>query len=396
VRQRVRGAGWGLIAAGVVAVTVLVSVGGFRADTVDAFNRWVGWATIAAVPLAALGVLLVLWDRLSGGEHASKADRRGADDGVAASRAALGQLGNAPGRQAGKTRSRISSIAVSQERSLGRTNPGIIDVTMLGGQGVGKTTLLASMYEQLESVAGTTDLDVVPRDFATSARMHEYLMFLRSLPRGSWSAGGGLPGTSEIREYKFDVGMRGQRPSFVLRFTDYPGGSLLRPGDHVEHERLQRALERADVILVGIDTPALVEMSGRYHQQINAPLVVRDVLVKMLQEDTPRLIILAPLKCETYVSSPQDSEALAHVISEAYRPLLAYMGSDAVHSRVACVLTPVQTIGSVVLTGVEMHAEGQPVFHFRIHASLRGAAVGTKTGSLPPLAWRGPEVAGVF
>ncbi len=27
---------------------------------------------------------------------------------------------------------------------------------------------------------------------------------------------------------------------------------------------------------------------------------------------------------------------------------------------------------------------------------LRGAAVGTKTGSLPPLAWRGPEVAGVF
>ena len=67
MQRRFRAAGWGLLALAVVVVAVVVTVGALRAHGVDAFNRWVGWATVAAVPVAAIGVVLVLWEKIAPG-----------------------------------------------------------------------------------------------------------------------------------------------------------------------------------------------------------------------------------------------------------------------------------------------------------------------------------------
>ncbi len=175
---------------------------------------------------------------------------------------------------------------------------------------------------------------------------------------------GGTPGTGEFREYRFGVGHRGGKPLFTLRFTDYPGKYLISPGTPDE-EKLQRALIRADVVLLAIDVPALVEQRGRYHDLVNQPLTVTAEVKRMLDEDTSRLVILAPLKCERYVDTAAGAQRVADRISEEYAPLLNYIGAGAVRSRVGCVLTPVQTIGSVVFSEVEEKTPGQPVFHFR-------------------------------
>ncbi len=67
MRRRVRAAGWGLLILAVVVVTVVVTAGAFRAHGDAAFNRWVGWATVVAVPLAAIGVMLALWEKVASG-----------------------------------------------------------------------------------------------------------------------------------------------------------------------------------------------------------------------------------------------------------------------------------------------------------------------------------------
>jgi NACHT domain len=67
MRRRVRAAGWGLLALAIVAVAAVVTAGALRAHGDAAFNRWVGWATIAAVPLAAVGVVLVVWEKIARG-----------------------------------------------------------------------------------------------------------------------------------------------------------------------------------------------------------------------------------------------------------------------------------------------------------------------------------------
>ena len=53
VRRGVRVAAWMLLALAVLAVAVIVPVGALRAHDTEEFNRWVGLATVAAVPLAA-------------------------------------------------------------------------------------------------------------------------------------------------------------------------------------------------------------------------------------------------------------------------------------------------------------------------------------------------------
>ncbi len=64
VGRIVRVAGWGLIILGMIAVSVIVMRGAFRAHSDAQFNRWTGWATISALSVAAVGVALVAWERI--------------------------------------------------------------------------------------------------------------------------------------------------------------------------------------------------------------------------------------------------------------------------------------------------------------------------------------------
>lgn len=63
MRRRLRAAGWVLLGLAVLSVSVIVPVGALRANTDAQFGRWVGWATVAALPIAAVGVVLLLWDK---------------------------------------------------------------------------------------------------------------------------------------------------------------------------------------------------------------------------------------------------------------------------------------------------------------------------------------------
>ncbi|SDL94153.1 TRAFAC clade GTPase domain-containing protein [Nonomuraea jiangxiensis] len=241
----------------------------------------------------------------------------------------------------------------------------VIDVTMLGSVGVGKTTLLASMYEQFGQVIGTTDLQVTPVDHPTSVKLQEYIEDLRRIAHGL-RVEGGIPGTGEPKEYAFGVGRKGHNPLFTLRFTDYPGKYLLG-SQRTDGEMLQRALNRAHVILVAIDVPALMERNGYYHTMINKTQMVTDTIKRMLQRDMARLIILTPLKCEKYVTTAAGRRELKARIDEEYRPLINHIGSGDVRGRTACVVTPVQTVGSVVFHRLEEDPQQRnPVFHFRL------------------------------
>ncbi|GAA1004368.1 hypothetical protein Aple_082770 [Acrocarpospora pleiomorpha] len=256
-----------------------------------------------------------------------------------------------------------------------RGEAAVIDVTMLGAVGVGKTTLLASMYEQFGNVIGTADLALVA-ERATSVTLQGYINDLHRVT-DTVRAKDGLAGTGEVREYLFQVGRKGRPPLFDLRFTDYPGKYLISP--EIDGSNMfDRAMNRADVVVVAIDTPALMERDGRYHNFVNAPGIVIDTIMRMVSIDTPRLILLAPLKCEKWMATPDGANELADRVHHAYRPLISQLGGGAVRARTACVLTPVQTVGSVIFTRLEEEQTGHPIFHFRLKkAGLKYAPMDT-------------------
>ena len=55
--------GWALIGLAIIGLSLWVVGKAVGADTPEAFSRWTGWANILALPVAALGVALVLIDR---------------------------------------------------------------------------------------------------------------------------------------------------------------------------------------------------------------------------------------------------------------------------------------------------------------------------------------------
>lgn len=67
MRRRIRAAWWGFIGAAIIVWTAVVVIGAIRAQSdAAAFSRWVGWATVAALPVAAVGVLAVLGGKITG------------------------------------------------------------------------------------------------------------------------------------------------------------------------------------------------------------------------------------------------------------------------------------------------------------------------------------------
>lgn len=243
----------------------------------------------------------------------------------------------------------------------------VIQATMLGSVGVGKTSLLAAMHEQFGKVVGKADLDIRPNG-DTSRALGIAVAKLEELPT-EVRVTAALEGTANVRHYEFDIGVPGRPAAFTLQMTDYPGRYLL-PEPFQDREVVESTLANSDVILLAIDTPALVERDGKFHKTINASTVVTDELRRLLprRPDEPVLLILALLKCETWVTTPADRARLIRNVKEHYKPLLEYIGSPGIRDRVGCVLTSVQTVGSVRLlrTEVRVAADGTefPVFRF--------------------------------
>jgi DNA-binding XRE family transcriptional regulator len=65
VRERLRIAGWCLAVAGLFAAAVVVVTGTAFATSVAALAVWADWAAMTALPLAGIGIVLVVLERIS-------------------------------------------------------------------------------------------------------------------------------------------------------------------------------------------------------------------------------------------------------------------------------------------------------------------------------------------
>lgn len=251
-----------------------------------------------------------------------------------------------------------------------------LKVAMLGPRGVGKTSLLTAMYERFASSIGGIDLQLIPDD-ESSAILGERLIELKSLP-DNFEPKGGIKMTEDPRPFIFELGRKGKSPSLKLNFCDYPGEYLL---SLEKKQFIKQLLVDSVAVLVAIDAPALMERKGRWNEMINRPQQVTEFFRKAYQElDSPRLVIFAPVRCEKYMQNERLSLDLVQRIKEDYKGLLDLFASEALLSNVAVVITPVQTLGSVIFSRVEMKNE-EP--HFLFHKIGHDARYSPKDSEQP-------------
>jgi hypothetical protein len=238
-----------------------------------------------------------------------------------------------------------------------------LQMTMFGPSGVGKTSLLASVYDQFKHTVIGTNLDIVPElDEATQLNGHvQALKRLFAKNDLLVDDSVGIRSTAAPRAYRFALGVKGRRPAVNLLLYDIPGGWLserARPG---EVANARRALAESNAVMIPVDTPALMSREGRWHDAINQPGQVHVMFQNAYTGLTsPRLVVLAPMRCERYLDDGADAERAGDLLSavkDGYKRLLDFLGSEALRDLVVVAVAPVQTLG-----GIQLHKMHRDVY----------------------------------
>lgn len=246
---------------------------------------------------------------------------------------------------------------------LSKLSKQTLKVTMLGHTGVGKTSLLCAIYDQFDQIIGKTNLQLTPNSDTKNILDTRLKELKDSVKHNNIKIRGGLTKTTKSLTHLFTLGKTGTSPTLELQFQDYPGDYIVNNQTEVE-----KFMEESAAILIAIDTPALMENNGQWHETFNQPQQIFDLFKSSFQNlNSPKLVILAPIKCEKYLQQQGGEERLVNTIQEKYANLLSFFRSDALVPYIASVLTPVETLGSVICSRVEEDKDnqGEFIFYFR-------------------------------
>jgi hypothetical protein len=229
---------------------------------------------------------------------------------------------------------------------------------MLGPTAVGKTSLLAAMYDRFEN--SSKNLQIEPDD-QTYAELKPRLNTLKNLVGDSIKVRGGVTSDNQPRSYIFDFRETGASPAFSLHFQDYPGEYINR-GKPEEVDKVKDFIRKSVAIIIPVDAAALIEENGKHHEKFHQIETINNLCKDFYKNlDSPKLVILAPVKCEKYLDNPRH---LINKVREGYSTLLYKLSGDKVVNKVAVVITPVATVGTVVFSRVE-YEDDEPTFIFR-------------------------------
>lgn len=247
-----------------------------------------------------------------------------------------------------------------------------VNVLMLGGRRCGKTSLLTTMYNSFDTTFGSTDLTITATDNDTlNILIEKNKDILKLLETKSHSfeadekdnAG---PNTGSDNYYKFTIGIKGKsRGKIKLKFIDYPGEWL----GNKEHESFfTEKIQQADVILITIDTPFLMQKSGKNNEYKNHSYQIAELLKTHLEDglngdNVSKMILFVPIKCERYYYTENNMYNLKERIKAVYGNLISHINNEAYRNKCEMAITPVLTLGTIEFSRFKRGLDAEPETH---------------------------------
>lgn len=229
----------------------------------------------------------------------------------------------------------------------------VMKITMMGARGVGKTSVLTSMYSNMNEAINDTGLyitadpgtDLILKNKSDDLkRMFYYGNDINDEVKP------GIAGDSTVSKYSFEFGLSTEKVAINLELQDFPGEYV-----RDEPETVKQYIEESNCVLIAIDTPHLMECDGRYNDGKNYTSVITNFFKETLNaQSSEKLIMLVPLKCEKYYHDMNIDQVTAKVRS-TYRELISFLkdkdNENGFQGRFACVIAPIQTVGEIVFDG---------------------------------------------
>ncbi len=249
-------------------------------------------------------------------------------------------------------------------------------ILMVALRGIGKTSLLAAMHEEFHKTFERANLQTWIGDSNTLRAIEECKSVLRNIdPRIRNQVTPTQPKDNPWNDkgFVFEIGSSGKK-FMKLRFTD-PSGEYFNPDASTEQrEYIKQQLNECDAVVIPIDSTALMQKKtgkvnslelGTWHEEKNNPKQITQLLKDAYADvRSPRLVILAPIKCETYTNTPRDAEDLLFHTKIGYSGLIDFLKSDDLLSKVSVVITPIQTIGNIAFAYHKTHDNGLTSFSY--------------------------------
>jgi GTPase SAR1 family protein len=240
-----------------------------------------------------------------------------------------------------------------------------LNIIMVAPRGVGKTSLLAAMHEEFDKTFDSAGLTTWTTDGKTLDAIEDCKRLLQNMDYRLQRLVDPTPPQLDPWDdegFVFEVGSGG-RKFMRIRFTD-PSGEYFKPTATADQkEYIREQLNECDAIIIPIDSTALMEKKtgrtkntelGAWHEEKNDPAritkLLKDAYAGLAR---PRLVILAPLRCETYMKTDQDASDLLEHVKIGYRELLDFFKQDEQYHKLAVVVAPVQSIGHITFSHAE-------------------------------------------
>lgn len=243
-----------------------------------------------------------------------------------------------------------------------------IHVTFVGCRGCGKTSLMASMFNEIQKkriscvTADPTTMCILSDSYADMLRMLEDA-------EENGTAEPTLSATEHSTEFNF-TGTSIQEASFKTKSFRYPFVFTDLPGNWYAGEKAATAetekkvadyIGRASVCLLTIDAPALM-YGEKTHRAYNRPDDIFELLSKSLVtlKDNKVRVVFVLSRCESFVQDQASREALFHKVRTNYAPSIDLLKS----ASIDICGTWVETLGGVQFLNYRRNADGIkiPVF----------------------------------
>ncbi len=273
------------------------------------------------------------------------------------------------------------------------SNQDELNIIMVGTPGIGKTSLLAAMHEEFNKTFERANLQTWVEDTNTLLAIEDCKSTFRNIdPRLNKKIVPNDPKENPWvdRGFLFDLGSNGKK-FMTVRFTDPSGEYFNASAAPKQKDYIKEQLNECNALIIPINSTALMQKKtgrvnhaeiGTWHQEKNTPeritQLIKDAYVNLT---SPRLIIFAPIKCESYTQTPQDAEKLLDAVKIGYRHLIDFLRSESLIDKVSVVITPVQTIGNVVYSHYSEDESGLTRFWY--HKTPIDAPYAPKDGDQP-------------
>lgn len=226
-----------------------------------------------------------------------------------------------------------------------------VNVIMLGGKRVGKSTILAGIMETL-GLSGSLSSHFICEDstdyeayskFSIKEKYKNLKRLLNTRKPNTMFMTRGL-GDSKIQKYNISLRLSDKPGRLMIDFYDVPG-EFTNPQKLEFESEMLLLISNCDVFIVAIDTPYIMECSESVNDAHNRihdlEVALQNIIVK--DKTDLKMVMFVPLKCEKWLESGEINKVVSKVRT-TYSTLLQTL--SAYPSMVVSIL-PIATVGGI-------------------------------------------------